>query len=167
MKRVFVAMVVAGLGAGCAQKPLDLQRADTGVAGGGQVRPVARPTALKAVRPPAGARTVAQFDTTSTVEKQSAASEAKAAQASGAGRFLGRTVASLGDPADPGLWLRTPLLKVPAKGRVVYPANGKAVQLDLIPIEGTATAGSRLSLPAFRVIEAPLTGLPEVEVYTD
>jgi len=48
---------------------------------------------------------------------------------------------------------------------VVYPGNGKSAQVDLIPIEGPDTAGSRLSLAAFRIIEAPLTGLPEVEVF--
>lgn len=120
-----------------------------------------------AARPPAVARTAEQFDTTSTAEKQAAAAEAKKAQAGGAGRLLGRTVASLGDPADPGLWIKTPLVSQPGKGRVVYPANGKTVQLDLIPIDGPKTAGSRMSLAALRVIDAPLTELPEVEVYAD
>ncbi|MDQ2091482.1 hypothetical protein [Marimonas arenosa] len=138
------------------------------IAGSGQIRPVARPGEGSTVaRPPAGARTVSEFDTTSAAEKQSAAAAATAAQASGEGRLLGRTVASLGDPTEPGLWIRTPLVSRPGKGRVVYPVNGKAVQLDLIPIDAPVTAGSRMSLAALRVIEAPLTDLPEVEVYAE
>ncbi|UYV36077.1 D-galactarate dehydratase [Rhodobacteraceae bacterium D3-12] len=110
---------------------------------------------------------MAQFDTTTTQEKQAAEAAAKKAQSSGQGKLLGRTVASLGDPSDPGIWIKTPLVSKPSKGRVVYPANGKAVQLELIPIEGPATAGSRMSLAALRVIEAPLTELPEVDVYSE
>ena len=168
MKRVLVAMFVLGLGAGCAQNPLEQMENRPMADASGQVRPVARPTGLSgAVRPPSGARTVEQFDTTTTADKQQAAAEARAAQASGEGRLLGRTIASLGDPADPGLWIRTPLVDKAGKGRVIYPANGKAVQLDLIPIDGPKTAGSRMSLAALRVIEAPLTDLPEVDVYAE
>ncbi|MDU8929009.1 hypothetical protein RXV86_16565 [Alisedimentitalea sp. MJ-SS2] len=166
MMRVVVAVLVMGLGAGCAQIQKETAKPMVVVADSGQIRPVARPVALKpAKRPPANARTVAQFDTTSREEKKAAEVEAKQAQQSGEGRLLGRTVASLGDPADPGLWIKTPLVDAPAQGRVIYPVNGKGVQLDLIPIDGPKTAGSRISLAALRVIGAPLAGLPEVEVY--
>lgn len=119
------------------------------------------------MRPPRGARTVDQFDTTSVEEKRAAQGAARAAQTGGAGRSLGRTIASLGDPARPGLWIETPLVSAAGRGRVVYPTNGKAVELDLIPINGPRTAGSRMSLAALRVIDAPLTDLPEVEVYSE
>ena len=169
MKRVFVVFLAVGVGAGCAQGPVETKDRMPAINASGQIRPVARPDGGGAVnpvkKPPAGARTVAQFDTTTVAEKNAAEAEAKAAQKSGDGRLLGRTVASLGDPGDPGLWIKTPLVKAPAKGRVVYPVNGKGVQLDLLPIDGPETAGSRLSLAAFRVIEAPLTELPEVDVY--
>ncbi|THH38944.1 hypothetical protein E4Z66_05145 [Aliishimia ponticola] len=111
--------------------------------------------------PVEGAQTVDQFDTTTKEEKAAAQSVPEPATEAS----LGRTVASLGSPSEAGFWLKTPLVKTEQRGRVVYPANGRSVQVTLIPIEGEATAGSRLSLSAFRVIEAPLTGLPEVEVF--
>ena len=126
------------------------------------------PDALRppaAARPPATARTVEQFDTTSADEKKAAVVAAVEKAASGQGRALGRTVASLGDPAQPGLWLKTPLVSAPATGRVLNKATGKAVELDLLPLGGPKTAGSRMSLAALRVIEAGLTDLTEVEVF--
>lgn len=77
---------------------------------------------------------------------------------------LGRTVASLGDAAEPGLWLKTPLVTQEGPGRVTYPATGKSAVVMLIPIEGPLTAGSRLSLQAMQALGAPLTDLPEIEV---
>ncbi len=78
---------------------------------------------------------------------------------------MGETVASLGDPTRPGFWLETPLVDSPATGRVVFPATGKSAQVDLIPIDGPPTAGSRISLSAMRLIEAPLTDLPTIQVF--
>lgn len=83
----------------------------------------------------------------------------------GASGLLGTTVASLGDSSRDGFWIETPLVSGPGKGRVRYPANGREVRVDLIPIAGPVTAGSRLSLGAMRLLDAPLAGLPEVEVY--
>ena len=172
MRKVFTSIiVVCGLSA-CAigPKPANEAMPADATAESGVTRPVARPSTLNttsAARPPAGARTVEQFDTTSTAEKAAAAEAAKEAVASGEGKALGATIASLGDPAQPGLWIKTPLVSAPAKGRVVYPKNGKAVELDLIPLDGPKTAGSRMSLAALRVIEAPLTDLPEVQVFAN
>jgi hypothetical protein len=109
---------------------------------------------------PATARTVDQFDTTTAADKVAAARPAAG------GTDLGLTIASLGAPGEPGFWLKTPLVQAPGQGRVVYPANGKSVKVDLIPLTGDAGAGSRMSLAALRVIEAPLTGLPEVRVFS-
>lgn len=81
--------------------------------------------------------------------------------------LLGVTVASLGDPSRDGIWIETPLVSTPAKGRVTYVKSGRTVKVDLIPISGPVTAGSRLSLAAMRLLDAPLTGLPEVQVYRD
>lgn len=75
---------------------------------------------------------------------------------------LGNTVASLGNPAEGGLWLKTPLVKDEQMGQVAY--GGKTVDVTLIPIKGTATAGSRMSLQAFQALGAPLTELLEVSV---
>jgi len=77
---------------------------------------------------------------------------------------LGRTVASLGNAAEPGLWLKTPLVSREQTGQVFYPDTGKTVAVTLIPIDGPKTAGSRMSLAAMQAIGAPLTGLPEVDV---
>ena len=79
-------------------------------------------------------------------------------------RQLGTTGVSLGAPTEPGLWLKTPLVQAEAQGRVTNPANGKSSAVTLLPIDGPATAGSRMSLAALRLIEASLTDLTEVQV---
>lgn len=81
--------------------------------------------------------------------------------------LVGVTVASLGDPARDGFWIETPMVQSAGKGRVSYEKSGRTVKVDLIPIEGPATAGSRLSIAAMRLLDAPLTGLAEVKVYID
>jgi len=164
MKQIIGAILAGVFMAGCAQlSPLN----QTDKPGAEQTRPNARPAGAAAKRPPASARTAEQFDTTSAAEKSAARTAAEVAQKSGQGKLLGRTIASLGDPTKPGIWIETPLVSEPAKGRAVYRGNGKAVQLDLIPIDGPATAGSRMSLAALRVIEAPLTELLDVDVYIE
>lgn len=110
------------------------------------------------VPPPAEATTAVEFDTTTAEEREVAAS------AEG-GRELGRTVASLGDPSDPGFWIETPLVTEVAEGRLVFPGTGNSVKVELRPTGGAPGSGSRVSLPAMRVLEAPLTGLPELIVY--
>lgn len=117
--------------------------------------------ATAAPPPAAGARTAEQLDTT-TPEQRAAA----AAPAAG-GRSLGTTVASLGDPTQPGLWIKTPLVETETPGRVVNPATGQSSTVTLLPLEGEATAGSQMSLPALRLIGASLTDLTEVEVFVE
>lgn len=109
--------------------------------------------------PPPAARTVEALDT--TTPEQRAAAVAPPAVPS---KVLGKTVVSLGSPTEPGLWIKTPLTKVETQGRVTNPANGKTSLVTLIPLEGPVTAGSRMSLPALRLIGASLTDLTEVEV---
>lgn len=113
---------------------------------------------------PRGARTAEEFDTTTEAER-AAAVAAAAAPPETAEEALGTTVASLGDPADPGLWLATPLVGETRPGRLVYPETGQSALVELRPAGGPATGGSRISLPAIRLLGAPLTGLPEIEVY--
>lgn len=122
--------------------------------------PEATSVYLPVEKPPADARTVEQFDTTTKAERIAAA-----ASATGGAR-LGTTLASLGDPTDPGFWLKTPLVSTQAQGHVET-LSGKSVQLTLLPLEGEAGAGSQLSLPAMRVLELSLTDLPELIVYRD
>ena len=77
---------------------------------------------------------------------------------------LGRTVASLGNAAEPGVWLKTPLVTATRPGRVFFPETGKTIDVTLIPIDGPDTAGSRMSLAAMQGVGASLTDLIEVDV---
>jgi hypothetical protein len=122
------------------------------------------PAPQTSTRPPlTGApRTVDDFDRASTEERQAAVAPPAAASGS-----IGSTVASLGDPARPGFWMETPLVSSPTRGSVLYRPNGRRLNLDLIPIDGPASGGSRLSLSAMRMLDAPLTGLPRVDVFTN
>jgi hypothetical protein len=98
--------------------------------------------------------------------KLDGASEADLAAATAApvraGRELGRVTVSLGSPADQGFWLKTSLVTVPAKGRVVL-ANGRSVAVNLVPAEGAAV----LSFSAYRALELALTDLPLVTVLAE
>lgn len=109
--------------------------------------------------PPPSAQTAEALDTTTPEQRAAAAAPAEAPS-----KVLGKTVASLGSPTEPGLWLKTPLVSSEQQGRVTNPSNGKSSVVTLIPIEGPDTAGSRMSLAALRLIEASLTDLTEVEV---
>lgn len=107
--------------------------------------------------PPEGATTVEQFDTTSQADREAALAPADAVQS------LGFTVATLGSPTEPGFWLLTPLASEVADGRVEY--RGRSLNLELRPSGGDAGSGSQLSLAAMRLLDAPLTGLIEIEVF--
>lgn len=163
------ALLIASLLAGCGGLTLpnfarrDAPLADPAPPPEGTVRPRARPAGLaRAAAPPEGARTVEALDTTSAAERAAATAPPAAG-----GRKIGTTIASLGAPTEPGFWLKTPLVTKPGKGRARYGANGKSVQLDLIPLDGPASAGSRISLAALRLLDAPLTALAELEVFTE
>ncbi|PYC48550.1 hypothetical protein DI396_06180 [Litorivita pollutaquae] len=121
------------------------------------------PTRLESApkRPPASARTVEQFDTTTTQDRAAAV----AAPDQGKGVLLGRSVTSLGAPTEAGFWVKTPLVTTRAKGRVTSPQTGNSVQVDLIPLGGEATGGSQISLAAMRLLGVALTDLPELDIY--
>lgn len=156
MRQIFVTLSVISLLSGCAQLTWPAKP-----------RPEPQPAPVEEVAPPEGgiapvppaARTVEDFDTTTEAQK------AEAGTGGAGGVDLGVTIASLGTATEPGFWLKTPLVDAPAKGRVVYPGTGQSVQVDLIPIDGPKTAGSRMSLAAMRLVGAPFTGLPEIRVY--
>ncbi len=124
------------------------------------LRPMPRPGDT-APPPPANAVTASQFDTTSAEDRAAAV----ASPPSSGQIRLGETVATLGNPADPGFWLETPLVKTLQQGRVTAP-NGKSVKLDLRPIDAPKGSGSRISLPALRLLGLPLAGLHEVTVFS-
>ncbi|MCI2398001.1 D-galactarate dehydratase [Aliiroseovarius subalbicans] len=158
MKHVFV--ISAALLAGCAQLPSP----DAGAPGADAsesalTRPVKRPTEVAA--PPANAVTVEQFDTTSN-EERVAATEVTA---TGGEVALGRTVATLGNPAEAGFWLETPLVDTVSEGRVVSTATGESVAVELRSIGGPDGAGSRISLAALRLLNVGLAGLHELDVF--
>jgi len=120
-----------------------------------------RPSTNTAPPPPPTARNVDDFDTTTAEER----AEAVVRPAAASETRLGTTIASLGSPTDPGLWLKTPLVSAVTQGRVEYPANGTAVTLELRPSGTEPGSGSQISLAAMRLLEAPLTGLPELVVF--
>ncbi len=122
------------------------------LAGGIEPAPVARSAAIGTTT----AQSADTLDATSAVEKAAALSAGAAG-----GAELGRVIVSLGDPAAQGFWLRSSLVAVPAKGRVVTD-EGASIAVDLLPGAGSA----QLSLPAFRALGLPLTGLPLVTVYS-
>ncbi len=128
-------------------------------AAGGQA-PEAAPTPAAAGLPPAPGRRPADLDTT-TAEERAAALSAPAAPA---GRELGRVRVSLGNPNEPGIWIETPLVSVPVQGRAVWPATGASIAVELRPATD-ASGTSRISLPALRLIGAPLTALPELVLF--
>lgn len=78
---------------------------------------------------------------------------------------IGRTVASLGNPAEPGLWLKTPLVDSRRQARVHSATSGKSVSVTLIPIDGPRTAGSRMSLAAMQALGVSPADLVEVDVF--
>ena len=143
--------------AGCADFPLAPQGAVQTAAPAAAAPPAS-------TRPPlTGApRTVDDFDRVSAEERQAAIAPPSAAAGS-----IGSTIASLGDPGRPGFWMETPLVRSPTRGSVLYRPRGRRLNLDLIPIDGPASGGSRLSLSAMRMLDAPLTGLPRVDVFTN
>ncbi|WEF25551.1 hypothetical protein [Paracoccus sp. S3-43] len=109
---------------------------------------------------PAARATAAQLDTTSAEQRAAAAKPADAAETK-----LGSTIASLGNPSEGGFWIKTPLVKERELGRIVNPATGKSAKVDLIPLDGPASGGSQVSLPALQLLGVSLTDLPVIEVY--
>ncbi|KQI68537.1 D-galactarate dehydratase [Loktanella sp. 3ANDIMAR09] len=107
--------------------------------------------------PPAAAVTVDDFDTTTAEDKAEALAVTAPAAAA-----LGTTLVSLGSPADPGIWLKTPLVSELTPGRVAY--GGNEANVELRPSGGVVGSGSEMSLPAMRVLEIPLTEIAEVTV---
>ncbi|MDX8349507.1 D-galactarate dehydratase [Cognatiyoonia sp. IB215446] len=155
--RAFLILPVLAL-AGCTSPSLQ------GIFGTEPVQPVAAPAPTldptPPPPPPTTATTVDQFDTTTQEDRDAAT----AVDESDAGEALGTTIASLGSPTDPGIWLETPLVDELTPGRVAY--QGTEINIELRPSGGAPGSGSQISLAAMRLLNAPLTGLPEIEVFT-
>lgn len=152
-----VPMLLALILSACSGGAPDLMKADPP---GGAAREPDADTTRPAPRPAsgvpgAGAQTAEALDATTPAER------AAAAAPGAAGRELGQVIGALGDARQAGFWLKTPLVTAEQPGRVVSVANGKSAKVTLIPDDGA----NQLSLAAMRVLEIPLTDLPELVVY--
>ena len=108
--------------------------------------------------PPTTATTVDQFDTTSEEDRAAATDVATETGT----QELGTTIATLGSPTEPGIWLKTPLVTELSEGQVTF--GDKTINIELRPSGGASGSGSQMSLAAMRLINAPLTGLSDVTV---
>lgn len=133
--------------AASAPPPVDMQ---TGAVIGATTPELAAPP------PPVGATTVAALDTTTEAQKEAAT----AIVAAPGDALIGQTIISLGNPTEPGFWLRGGPVKAAAQGRVET-LSGQSVQVDLMPGDGPA----QLSLAAYQALNLNLTDLVEVKVF--
>lgn len=149
----FSVLIVAGLiCAGCNQIAWNSDILN-GTTGGGVFKRPSDPTPQR-VEPDTGA----PLDATAGVNTTYAPVDVPTQGAVGR---AGTTVATLGDPSVPGLWLETGLVSEAGSGRV-RTASGRTLDLTLKPIPGDG--GSRLSLDAMRALGVPLTELVELSV---
>ena len=102
--------------------------------------------------PVGGAASAASFDTVSDAEK----AEARAVAASAPASVLGEVTVTLGDPADPGLWVKSALVTEEEPG-TVRTGGGDAVAVTLRPLG--SDGGAQISLAALRALGLPLAGL--------
>jgi hypothetical protein len=118
------------------------------------------PAADSVVAPPSSvtARPEA-LDTTTEAERQAARAEAE--QSAADSRALGTVTATLGDPAEQGLWLKSDLVSEEREG-LVTTAGGASATLTLRPLGGDG--GAQLSLAAMRTLDLSLAGVHEVTV---
>ncbi len=127
------------------------------------VRPQARPGEEGVDALPPLARSAVR--TAETLDRTTPEERAAATAPAAAGAQLGETLASLGNPAEGGFWLRTGLVTEAQQGRVET-RGGASVQVELRPSGSAPGAGSQLSLAAFRALEVPLTDLPRLTVFS-
>ncbi|MCZ4262918.1 MAG: D-galactarate dehydratase [Limimaricola soesokkakensis] len=161
MTRLMIPTALAALGLLSACAEMQQASAPSAAPASEATAAAPQPAVQSAPPPPPEAASAAALDTT-TPEQRAAATAAP--EPAGEQR-LGTTIASLGSPADPGLWIETPLVSSVTQGRVEA-ANGKSVKLELRPSGGAAGSGSEISLPAMRLLEVSLTSLPELTVYS-
>ncbi|MEM6478575.1 MAG: hypothetical protein AAF841_06505 [Pseudomonadota bacterium] len=76
----------------------------------------------------------------------------------------GKTVATLGDATQSGLWLETPLVSTTGPGRITSEVTGRSVEVMLRPIDGLASAGSRISVAAMSGLGLELTSVAALTV---
>lgn len=132
---------------------------------GGGLRPLSflnRDRGASPVPPPSVAAEATDQEAGATAEAAEQPTGDTAAAPPVSGR-LGTTVASLGDPTRPGLWLETPLVSAEAPGRLEA-ENGSSVAVTLMPSGGAPGSGSRISIMAMQALGLGLTDLPTLTV---
>lgn len=125
-------------------------------------RPAERPQRAAAQALGRSGQTADMLDRTSPEERAAAL-----APAAGRTQFLGDTLASLGGVSEPGLWLRTGLVRETTQGRVELQRGTGSLRVELRPSGAAAGAGSQLSLAAFRSLDVPLSELVALRVYAE
>lgn len=129
------------------------------------ILPICALAACAETRPPAGAsETPGAENAVALVRPQARPVDATARPVAAVAPTGGAqtTVAALGDPARPGVWIETPLARIEGAGAVSV--NGQTVAVTVIPVDGPASGGSRLSLAAMQALGVPLTDLVTVSV---
>lgn len=116
--------------------------------------PIARSAAAPVLGGPA--QSASALDTVTEAEKTAARAAAASAPAGGE---LGQVTVALGDPADPGLWVKSALVNADTPG-TVRTQGGEAIAVTLRPLG--SEGGAQISLPALRALGLPLTGLSPV-----
>lgn len=84
------------------------------------------------------------------------------APAAPTGTLLGRSLASIGDATQPGLWAETALVSTVQMGQLLDPISGTTATVELRPGAGAL----RVSLSALEALGVPFTELRELEVYS-
>lgn len=123
--------------------------------------PVAGPPPPAAGTLPAATGATADTLDTSTQQERDAA----LAPAAGATRSLGTVTASLGSPAEPGIWIKTPLVTGTVPGRAVWTATGATISVELRPADD-ASGTTQISLAALRLLDIPLTEIAVLSLST-
>lgn len=73
-------------------------------------------------------------------------------------------MAGVGDPVKPGLWVETPLVTVPMRGKATVTGSGASVLVQLLPPESTSEGASKLSMETMRALNLNLMDTVEIEI---
>jgi hypothetical protein len=155
MRQAVRPFLLIGALAGCAQLGVpDGRSASPAGVGGASALPAETPAPVAT----GSASSPAALDTVTDDQKTAARAAAAAAPAGG---VLGRETVALGDPADPGLWVKTGLVAEAGTG-TVRSSGGEAIAVALRPLD--TDGGAQISLSALQALGLPLTGLHPVTV---